>query len=137
MPRARDLMERNVLTIPAGMPFFEIQHLFVVANINAAPVVDANGRVTGMISALDLLRVADQACDEDDDDDEPGDPETSLDALTARDIASPDVAWVPADAPALEIAERMRRDSIHHVLVGDGQRLQGIVASFDLLRALR
>jgi predicted transcriptional regulator len=86
---ARDLMERNTLRIPAAMPLAEIQHLFVVAGICGAPVIDATGAMIGVISAIDLLRVADQALDEDID---PGEPvvQDRRSALTAQDIASPE-----------------------------------------------
>jgi len=132
---ARDLMEPNVLTVPADMPFLDVQHLLVEAGCSGAPVVDARGRVVGIISAMDLLRAADQAYDEDLDPGETEEP--AILTLTARELATPDPVWVAPDAPAARIAERMRVLGIHRVLVGRAGVLQGILSTMDLLRAVR
>jgi len=131
---ARDLMERNVLTIPAAMSLREIQHLFVVGGCHGAPVVDDAGNVLGIVSAMDLLRAADQAYDEDRD---PGeDQDFDVSTLTATELATPEPAWVEVDASALEIAELMQRAGIHRVLVRQDGRLVGIVSAWDLCRAV-
>ncbi len=163
-------MQPDPLTIAPELPLAEVLHLFVVAHIGGAPVVDGAGRVRGMISRADLLRVLDQAGDEDldpgeaapgdlaapaaaaaaaaaapaaavdDDADADADDATALavrlDTLTAGQIATPGAIWVAPDLPVAEVAQRMRREGIHRVLVGDGARLAGIVTAFDLLRAL-
>jgi len=134
---ARALMQRNVLTIPATMPVLEIQHLFVVAGIDGAPVIDEHGAVLGVISTIDLLRVADQALDEDFDEGEGAEPEAALGVMTAREIATPDPVWVPPGMPADRVAELMQRERIQRVLVGTGGHLEGILSAFDLLRAVR
>jgi len=134
---ARALMQRNVLTIPATMPVLEIQHLFVVAGIDGAPVIDEHGAVLGVISTIDLLRVADQALDEDFDEGEGAEPEAALGVMTAREIATPDPVWVPPEMPADRVAELMQRERIQRVLVGTGGHLEGILSAFDLLRAVR
>ncbi len=132
---ARDLMERNVLTIPAAMSFRDIQHLFVVAGCHGAPVVDDAGNVLGIVSAMDLLRAADQANDEDRD---PGEDEhLGVSTLTATELATPEPVWVELDASAFEIAQVMRREGIHRVLVRQDGKCVGIVSALDLCRAVR
>jgi len=132
---ARDLMERNVLTIPAAMSFHDIQHLFVVAGCHGAPVVDDAGNVLGVVSAMDLLRAADQAYDEDRD---PGEDQgLDVSTLTATELATPEPVWVELDASALEIAQLMQREGIHRVLVRQDGKLVGIVSVLDLCRAVR
>ncbi len=39
--------------------------------------------------------------------------------------------------PVDQVAERMRRERIHRVLVGSDGKLAGILTSFDLLGAVR
>jgi CBS domain-containing protein len=134
---ARDLMATQVLTIPAETRFLEIQHLFVVAQVYGAPVVDAGGKVIGVLTAIDLLGAADQAFDEDADVGEPHDLADRLEALTAADLASPDVVWISPETPVDRVAELMRREGIHRVLVGEDGQLLGILTSFDLLQAVR
>lgn len=129
---ARDLMERDTLTIPADTPFPDIRHLFVLADIYGAPVVDADGAVVGIVTALDLLRAADQSADEDRDEGE-DEEAPSADALTAGDIATPEVIWVAPDTPVDRVAQVMHEEGIHRVLVGVDGELEGILTSFDLL----
>jgi CBS domain-containing protein len=134
---ARDVMQTNLLTIPATMPYLEIQRLFVTGQIYGAPVVDDAGQVVAVLSALDLLRAADQALDEDLDQGESGDVAPHLAALTALEMATPEVVWVEPDTPLSAVADRMRLENIHRVLVGTAGKLEGIVTTFDLLQAVR
>ncbi len=132
---ARDLMEPNVLTIPADMRFRDVQHLLVEAGCLGAPVVDERGVVVGVVSAMDLLRAADQAYDEDLDPEEQDEP--GLGEVTAADLANPEPTWVAPDAPADRIAQVMREHGLHRVLVGAPDQLLGVVSAVDLLRAVR
>lgn len=131
-----DLMKRDVLTIPATMPFIEIVHLIVVAGIHGAPVVDDQGAIVGVISAMDLLRATHQAYDDERDEGEGADPVDRLQSSTAVELASPEPVWVLPETPAAEVARLMRDSGIHRVLVGSQGRLHGIVTAFDLLRAV-
>lgn len=135
MQNARDLMEVNVLTIPANMPLAEIVRLIVVAGIHGAPVIDGSGAVVGLISVMDLLRASDQAHDDDHDEGESSDPEAQLCSRTAIQLSSP-ATWVSPETPAGDVARLMRGTGIHRVLVGTEGRLEGIVTAFDLLRAV-
>lgn len=132
---ARDLMAPNVLTIPADMRFREIQHLFVQTACYGAPVVDDRGMVIGVVSAMDLMRAADQMYDDDLDPDEGDEP--SLGELTAAEIATPEAIWVAPDASAEHIAHVMREHGIHRVLVGTASELLGVVSTLDVVRAVR
>lgn len=137
MPRsARDLMRSEPLTVAAETPLLDVQHVLVLAQVSGMPVVDESGRVIGMLSASDVLRALEQAFDGDVGDGELEQRFATVAALTARDLATPDAIWIAADTPASEIAERMLRDGVHSALVGDGERLEGILTAFDLLAAV-
>lgn len=141
---ARHLMTADPITIAPDTPFLEIQHLFVVAQIGGAPVVNDRGVVVGMISSVDLLRAVDQACD-DDIDEQPtavsdGDSKAlpeQFGLLVASDLATPEVVWVATHATSAEVAHVMREAGVHRVLVGDDGRLEGIVTAFDLLQEVK
>ncbi len=133
---ARDLMTADPLTVPASMPFLQLQHLLVAVHVSGVPVVDPGGAVVGIVTAADLLRAADQALDEDRDAGESDDVGERFDALTAAELATPDVIWVSPDTPLPRIAQRMRAAGIHRVLVGEHGRLEGILTAYDLLQAL-
>jgi len=131
---ARDLMEPNVLTIPADLPFRDVQHLLVQAGCYGAPVVDARGTVVGVVSAMDLLRAADQAYDDDLDPGEQDVPDAQ--AITAFELATPEPVWVAPDTSAEQVAQLMREHGIHRVLVGTDGKLLGVVSTLDLLRVV-
>lgn len=133
---ARDVMHADPLSVVVTTSFLELQHLLVVAHVSGVPVVDADGAVVGIVSATDLVRAADQLFDEDRDPDEPDDLADRFRTLTARDLATPEVVWVTPDTPVEQVAERMRTDGIHRVLVGDHGRLEGILTAYDLLQVV-
>ncbi len=134
--RVADLMSPNPVTVPAHASLLEVQELMVVAHISGVPVAGPGGEVVGIIGTSDVLGAVDQALDEDQDPGEPEDVLERLQSIRAEEIATPDVVWVSADAPATEVARMMHAERLHHVLVGTRERLEGILSAFDLLRAV-
>ncbi|HVK86798.1 MAG TPA: CBS domain-containing protein [Kofleriaceae bacterium] len=133
---ARDLMHAEPVTVPSSASLLEVQHLLVVTQIGGLPVIGPDGVVVGLVSASDVLGALEQALDEDQDEGEEEDLLTQLQAITASEVATPEVIWVSPDTPVAQVAETMRNEGIHRVLVGTRERLEGIITAFDLLRAL-
>jgi CBS domain-containing protein len=156
----REVMLRDPLTVPADMPYLSLVHMFVAAEVGGVPVVDPGGRVVGLVTTQDLLRIVDQVCDEDLDEGEPdhdeddgvvragageddgdagdGDREVGaiLRSLTAGDVAGSDIYWVDEDAPIAPIVAEMRSRGLHRALVGREGQLRGMLTTFYLLAAL-
>lgn len=55
-----DLMSREVITIPENMSLRAAAHLLFKHQITGAPVVDADGRCIGMLSASDFVHWTDE-----------------------------------------------------------------------------
>jgi CBS domain-containing membrane protein len=55
---AKDIMTAPAITITAGATIKEIAGLFTARRVNRVPVVDAEGKVLGLVSRGDLLRAA-------------------------------------------------------------------------------
>jgi CBS domain-containing protein len=55
---AGDLMNRDVIRLPAEMPLRDAAHLLRCSQVSGAPVVDRDGRCIGVLSAADFLRWA-------------------------------------------------------------------------------
>lgn len=51
----RELMTREVVTVPSNAPFKEIARTLTEHKVSAVPVVDSAGRPLGVISERDLL----------------------------------------------------------------------------------
>ena len=59
-----------------------------------------------------------------------------LDRHTAAEIMTHDIVALPPDAEIHVAAERMLRERVHRVLVMEDDRLEGVVSSTDVLRAV-
>jgi len=133
---ARELMHKDTVTVPAQESLLEVLHLLVVAGVSGLPVVGRDGAIVGVLSSTDVLAAIEQACDADRDEDEPEDVRESLQAITAGEIATPEVIWVSPDTTVAEVSRIMRAEGIHRVLVGTSEKLEGVLTAFDLLRAI-
>jgi CBS domain-containing protein len=119
--RARDFMQTDVLAISPETSLHDIHRMFVEEEIHGAPVVDEDGTVCGVITSLDLLR--------------PAADEVDTDELTAADIMTRELVAVSPDMPIADVAETMRAQHVHRVLVIENRELCGVLTTFDLLRA--
>jgi CBS domain-containing protein len=115
-------MQTDVLIVSPETPLVDIHRMFVEEEIHGAPVVDDDGKVCGVITSLDLLR--------------PGADEIDAARLTAADIMTREIVAVSPELPIAEVAETMREQHIHRVLVIEDRELLGVLTTFDLLRAL-
>jgi len=142
--KAADVMTRDVVTIDADRPIRDVARLLLDRRISAVPVVDARGKLIGIVSEGDLLRRvetdterrrsiwrellasgADLASEY-----------VKSHGRHAADIMTKNVVAVAEDAPLDEIADLFEDHNIKRVpVVRDGAVL-GIVSRADLLRAL-
>jgi CBS domain-containing protein len=153
--RASDLMQRDVIVVTPETPILDVYRLFVEEEIHGAPVVDEDGDIVhGVISTLDLLRVVREELDPGagatssnyfrdelpysgpDWSRMPDDLQDRVAGLTARDAMSRGVVMVEPDATIAEVAATMLSQRIHRVFVGRDRQLEGVLTTFDLMRAL-
>ncbi len=123
MIRAADVMSRTPVTVPLGTSLRDVARLLSRHDASGAPVVDAAGRVVGMISKTDLVDfIADRG--------------ELRDALV-DDAMSAEIHAIAPDAPLLDAVERMVFEGVHRVLVLDAAGdLVGLVSGLDVLRAV-
>jgi len=151
---ARDLMERDVITVTPETRLLDVHRLFVEEEIHGAPVVDDNLVVHGVVSTLDLLRLVrdefepgagsttttyfrgDLPYSSPDWQQMPEDIQDRMQRLTAADAMSRTLVGIGPDATIHEIAARMLDQHVHRLLVLEGDMLLGVVTTFDLMRAL-
>lgn len=154
---AADLMTPDVLTVPEEMTVRELSTFLMDHEITGAPVVDSEGRLVGVVSAVDI---ADMAAGEDAGDeggDGPGrgfydrgfedtlppgireelEPvEGDGGAVRVGEIMNPEVYSVPEDATVAQVAMTMLSHHIHRLLVIEDARAVGIITTSDLLGLL-
>lgn len=144
--QARDVMTTQVTTVHRDTPVPEIARLLLEHRISAVPVVDAEGRVEGIVSEGDLMRRHDTDTD--------GNSRSSWwlrlfettetaaeryirsHGRVAGEVMTRNVVAVDEDVPLSEIALLLEEKRIKRVPVIRDGRLVGIVSRANLLRAL-
>ena len=159
--RVRDIMQHDVVTIPADATAAEAARLLWTRQIGGAPVLDDAGRVVGVVSTTDLLapegarvpefvphavlprdRLAEGAGyfltpDAQLLGGEPlAEPATAAPRTRVRDLMTPATFSVRPEATIPELARFLLHAGIHRALVLEGEALTGIVTTFDVLRAV-
>lgn len=141
---ARDVMTSPPITITPDTPVNEIAELLLNNRISAVPVLDAAGRIVGIVSEGDLLRRADADTERR----RSGWLELLLDrnvtaadfvkthGTHARDVMTQDVVTITPDTNLAEIASLLERRRIKRVPVVEAGKVVGIVSRANLLRGL-
>jgi len=139
--RAKEIMTKRVRTVRADTTVRDIARAMLKQRVSALPVIDAKGRILGMVSEGDLLRRG-----------ETGtekrrswwlelvtDPATSAREYAkshgqhARDVMTRTVVTVTPDTDLAKVADILEQWNIKRVPVVKGERLVGIVSRRDLL----
>ncbi|MFG3292915.1 CBS domain-containing protein [Streptomyces sp. NPDC048179] len=131
-----DVMTRTVVTLQRGAAFKDIVKTMRRRRVGAAPVLDDDGHVMGVVSEADLLRKEELR------DGVPGryagflcaDDLTTAAAVTAGELMNTPAVSVRADATLPQAARTMARHGVKRLPVVDAQGvLVGIVSRSDLL----
>ncbi|MBE7449980.1 MAG: CBS domain-containing protein [Kofleriaceae bacterium] len=152
--KVRELMQKDVIVVNPETSLLDVHRLFVEEEINGAPVVEENtGKVVGVISSLDLLRVVREEFDQiasvpgayfrdelpgsdPDWNAAPADLAERMGERTVGDAMVTERVSVTSETTIAEAAALMRKQRIHRVLVVDDHELVGILTTFDLLQVL-
>jgi CBS domain-containing protein len=142
--QAKDIMTSDVVTITPAATVEQIAQLLLERHISAAPVVDADNRVVGIVSEGDLLRrpeigterarswwlqfmtsSREQASDY-----------IKTHGLRAEEVMTTPAVTVEEDTPIGEIAQLLEKKRIKRVPVVQQGKLVGIVSRANLLHGL-
>lgn len=142
--RASDVMVTDVITVTPASDVAQVAALLLTNHISAAPVVDADGRLVGMISEGDLIRRSESGTAHE----RPWWLRMLMnrELLAAEfvrehsrrvgDLMTRDVVWAAPDTPVADIASLLERHRIKRVPIVKDGRLAGIVSRANLIQAL-
>ena len=121
---AHDLMSPQVVVAKENTNAEQISARLLAGEFNGVPVVDDNGTVVGIVTALDILKAIQ------------GGGKKKLNELLARDIMTPNPSVVKKDTPIEEIIRILVEKEIVLVPVVEenNNKLIGVVARLDVLR---
>jgi CBS domain-containing protein len=139
---ASEVMTREVITIDPKTDVKEIVDLMIRHRISGLPVVDAQGRVLGIVSEGDLMRRVENDTERRDSwwltalfaaRDDSGSYIKSH-ARRAEDLMTRDPVTVGSDTPLFRIAQLLEKHHVKRVPVVDEGRLVGIISRSNLLQ---
>ncbi|MEV7323287.1 CBS domain-containing protein [Streptomyces sp. NPDC093970] len=133
-----DVMTHTVLALHHGAAFKEIVTALQQWKVSAAPVLDDDGRVVGVVSEADLLR-KEETCDGAPvryDDSLPDDfRSTKARSVTVEELMTVPAVTVHPEATLPEAARSMARHGVKRLPVVDANGLlKGVVSRSDLLK---
>jgi CBS domain-containing protein len=120
----KDHMSTDVVTLHPDMEILRAAQVLISCDISGAPVLDQHGRLVGVLTERDIIKVALHAGYHG----EPGG--------LVRDYMSADPVAVSPDDTILELAERFIAARFHRYPVLDGGRLVGLICRRDVMRAM-
>jgi CBS domain-containing protein len=125
--RVQDLMTRDPLVIDQDAPLADAAQLMDTFEITGLPVIDADGRLTGVLSQTDVVRAA----------------ATqhlwhAWPGLAVRHLMTSPAIWVRGDCALEDAARLMERERVHRVVVvGDDESTPiGILTLTDFVRLI-
>ena len=142
--RAKDVMTEDVVSVPPDTPVERIARLLLEHRISAVPVIDAKGRLLGIVSEGDLMRREETHTERRASwwlellDGREGSAERYLKShgLVARDVMTRDPVTVTESTPLEKIATLLEGKRIKRVPILRGSKVVGIVSRANLLHAL-
>ena len=127
--RVSELMQRAVRTVGMDAAVGDAIVTLADSHISALPVVDATGRMVGVVSSTDILMSEAEAEDS-----------TARKGLfedtTVRDIMTLHPLTVAPDTEIREAAQQMLYAEIHRLFVVDGEKVVGVISTSDIMRAV-
>jgi acetoin utilization protein AcuB len=125
-------MSYPVITVEQDIPIMEALNLMRTKNIRRMPVVDANGKLIGIISDKDLLNAGPSQA-------------TSLSVweinylvgkITVKKVMTKNVLTISEDTPIEEAARIMVDNKVGGMPVMNGNKIVGIITESDLFKVL-
>jgi len=120
----KDHMSKNVVTLQPETEILRAAHILITEDISGAPVLDRHGRLVGMLTERDCMRVAMQA-------DYHGTP-----GGLVEDHMSADPKSVGPEDSILDLAQMFINGRFHRYPVVDNGRLVGVISRRDVMRAM-
>lgn len=123
--KVRDYMSTRVITLEPQMEILKAVNTLIKHDIAAAPVLDAEGELVGMLTERDCIRVAVSA------------GYHSEYGGQVADYMSKEVQTIDAEASIVDAAKLFYGQQFHRYPVTDQGRLMGFLSRRDVMRALQ
>lgn len=142
---AQDVMVSPVITVGENATVQEVAKLLISERISAVPVVDAAGKLAGIVTESDLMRRAEIGTERHyswwlwllSDARTLAADYVKAHAKSVKDVMTPNVKTAAPDTPLHEVAELFERNHIKRVPIVDKDgELVGIVSRANIIQAV-
>lgn len=123
--KVADYMTRRLVTFHPETPLFEAMSVMLDARVSGAPIVDAEGRLMGMLSEIDFLEAMLEGSYH-------GDVEGTVSGVMTTGAQTLD-----SDSDIYSASEIFVRDGRRRLPVLENGRLVGQISRRDVLRAIK
>lgn len=126
MPKIRDYMDTEVPTLEPETPIMKAVDFLLEHRVTGAPVVDADGKLVGIITETDLLKLATEGIR--------GEPPTGA---SVAEYMTTDVLTVTPTVDIYYVAGMFLANKFRRLPVVENDTIVGAITRFDLLRVVR
>ena len=120
--KAQDVMQQPVIAATPRASLRDVAAQLVANEFSGMPVADADGRVVGVITEADIVRVLNEG--------------KRLENLTAGSAMTGPPITVDVDAPIEDVMKSLGEHRIVRVPVTSQEKLVGIIARRDVIRSV-
>jgi CBS domain-containing protein len=121
----RDFMSTDVHILAPDAPIQDAVDFLISYGISGAPVVDEGGRMVGIISEMDCLKLLAKGHDH-------GPPDGTVAYFMTREVRT-----VPSHMDIYFVAGMFLSNPYRRFPVVDGERLVGVISRHDVLKAIQ
>jgi CBS domain-containing protein len=125
LPVVRDHMDRHVATLRPETKILDAVGLLLERKVTGAPVVDKSGRLVGIVTEKDCLRLVAAGVDGD------------LPRGTVADIMTQNPETIPPDMDIYYVAGLFLGRPFRRFPVVEDGKLVGTITRFDILRVIQ
>jgi CBS domain-containing protein len=120
MKAVRDIMTKTVETVHYDTAVGHLEDIFAARNISAAPLVDDQDKIVGIVTKSDISRF-----------DSMGDDPFFVKVYS---IANPKVVTVQPATSVADAGQKMLDEHVHHLVVIEGEAIVGLLSAFDFVK---
>jgi CBS domain-containing protein len=121
-------MVKDVITVGEEVSVSDLCDILQQAHVNGAPVVNADGTLVGVVTEEDVLYGSMGHA--------PGESAEGESGSLVRDIMTSPAVCATEDTDVLSLCRLMWQMRIHRIPIVREGRLQGVVSSMDIVRAI-
>jgi CBS domain-containing protein len=121
--KARDVMTREPKAVSPDQPVSEVLRIMRSEDVGMVPITEGNGqgRVAGVVTDRDIALHL-------------GDKDEKPSNVRVRDVMTTNVVRVAPEDDLSDVSRRMEDAQVRRILVCEGDRLVGVIATADLAR---